>query len=189
MFQIEWYIDLCPWKGKTSVRWSRNVKKKNRQNRPKTHLDRFTPSQPNRSSSQTYWVSPIVEKERRQSTKWDKEPTSLIKWQSTTEDCRKGENGRILLIFFDGHPKPQTKPHHYHPLMHRITKEFSERIERKDGETMTKIEKRRRTTLTFGRPFPSEGSGLVSLRIRYAFQHKNNGYIHHFNTGVMNVLT
>ena len=79
------------------------------------------------------------------------------------EDCRKGENGPIFLIFFDGHPKALRKHHYHHYLIHRVPNEFSERIERKDGETMTKIEERKRTTLTCGRPFPSEGSVLVSL--------------------------
>ena len=65
--------------------------------------------------------------------------------------------------------------------------EYSERMERKDGETMTKIEKRKRTTLTCGRPIPTEGSALVSLRIFNQNQPKNNGYMRHFNTILMNV--
>jgi hypothetical protein len=73
--------------------------------------------------------------------------------------------------------------------MRRIPNESSERIKRKDGETMTKIEKRKRTTLTCGRPFPSEGFGLVSLPIFSQKLPKNHGYIRHCNTVVMNVLT
>ena len=79
------------------------------------------------------------------------------------EDGRKGENGRIFRIFFDGHPKVLPKNHYQHSLIHRMPNEYSKRIEGKDGETMTKIKKRRRTTLTFGHALPSGGSGLVSL--------------------------
>ena len=111
----------------------------------------------------------------------------LIEWQSTTEDRRKGENGPILLIFFDGHPKVLPKNHNPHGPLHCIPYGIIERIERKDGETMTKIEKRKRTPLTYGRPLPSEGSGLVSLWRISQNQPKNNGYIRHCKTVVMNV--
>ena len=99
----------------------------------------------------------------RQSTKWDKDPTFAHRMAVDNGTRPKGENGRIFLIFFDGHPKPLPKPHYHHSLIHRIHNVSSERIKRKYGETMTKIEKREHTTLTFGRPLPSEGSGLVSL--------------------------
>ena len=66
---------------------------------------------------------------------------------------------------------------------------MSERTKGKDGETMTKIEKRKRTTLTFGRPLPSEGSGPLSLPRFSQNQHKNNRYMRHCNTVLMNVLT
>ena len=54
---------------------------------------------------------------------------------------------------------------------------------------MTKIEERKRTTLTCGRPFPSEGSVLVSLWIFGQKQPKNDGYMRHCNTVLMNVRT
>ena len=111
---------------------------------------------------------------------------STARWR---RDARKGKNRPTLLIFFDDYPKPLPNNHYRHSLIHWMPNEYSERMERKDGETMTKIEKRKRTTLTCGRPIPTEGSALVSLRIFNQNQPKNNGYMRHFNTILMNVHT
>jgi hypothetical protein len=67
--------------------------------------------------------------------------------------------------------------------------EISERIKGKDGETMTKIEKRKRTKPICGRPFQSVSSGLVSQRLLNQYRHRKNQYIRLFNSVVMNVLT
>ena len=67
--------------------------------------------------------------------------------------------------------------------------ERSERIKEKDCETVTKIEKRKRTTLTCGRTLERDASGLLSLRICNRYQHRNYGYIRLFNTVVLDVLT
>ena len=101
----------------------------------------------------------------------------------------KGRKWTALSDFFDGHPKPQFRIHYPHWLIHWMPNESSEIIKRKDGETMTKIEKRKRTTLTFGSPLPSEGSALVSLPRFSQNQHKNDWYMRHFNTVLMKVLT
>ena len=186
---MECYIDLCPWKGRTSVRWSRNDKKKKRQNGPKTQIDRFTPLQPNRSSFQTYWVPPEFDRERRQSTKWDKNLEHNHRKLADDAMLETAKMDGFFWIFSDHHPKPFQHDHLHHCVILFISNDYSERIKRKHGETVTKIEKRRRTTLTFGRPFPIEGSGLVSLWRFSQNQHKNNGYIRHFKTVVMNVLT
>ena len=127
------------------MRWLRNDESTWNQIDPKTHPappDLFMPPQPpSLSTLLEPWVNRNIDDRKHQSTKSDKDPTSLIEWQSTTEDCRKGEYGRTLLIIFDGHPKPQFRIHYLHWLMRRIPNESSERIKRKDGETMTKIEK------------------------------------------------
>ena len=71
----------------------------------------------------------------------------LIGWQSTTEDRRKCENERTLLVFFGGHPKPlPKKKHNHHVPLHCIPNGSSERIKRKYVETMTKIEKKKGAT-------------------------------------------
>ena len=172
-----------------------NEKKRNQSNRQKTHhgpsSDLFTQPQSQHESTLTPWVRPMINALICQSTKWDKDPPTFAHRMAVDddEDGRKGENGPIFLIFFDGHPKPLPKNHYNHSLIHRIPNECSEKIKRKDGETMTKIEKRKGTTLTFGRPFPSDGFGHVSLWRFSQNQPKNNGYMRHFNTVVMSVLT
>ena len=99
------------------------------------------------------------------------------------------ENGRILLLFFDDLPKPLRQIHCHHCITVLIPDERSERMKGKHDETMTKIEKRKRTKPTCGRPLQRDGSGLLSLRISNQYQHRNYRYILRFNTVVMNVLT
>jgi hypothetical protein len=114
---------------------------------------------------------------------------SIIECRLTTEHDRNGENGRILLLFFDDPPKILRQIQQHHCLKLSMHDESSERIKGKDGETMTKIEKRKRTKPTCGRPFQSVSSGLVSQRLLNQYQHRKHQYIRHFNTVVMNVNT
>ena len=130
---------------KTSVRWRQNDESKWNQIDPKTHPappDLFMPPQPPSISTLLGpWVNRNIDDRKHQSTNSDKDPTFAHPMTVDDADGQKGENGRIFLIFFDGHPKPQFRIHYLHWLMRRIPNESSERIKRKDGETMTKIEK------------------------------------------------
>ena len=138
---MECYIDLCPWKGKTSVRWSRIDKKINRQNDQKlTSTASRHPNQTDPPPKQK-WVPPTFENKRRQSTKWDKDPT--IAHRMAVDDGRpsKGRKWTDYGIFFDGHPKLLPKNHYPHCQLHRMPNGYSERIERKHGQKVTKMKK------------------------------------------------
>ena len=113
---------------------------------------------------------------------------SLIECRLTTDYGQNGENGRILRLFFDDLPKPLRQIHCHHCIIVSIPDEI-QRIKRKYGETMTKIGKRKRTTLTCGRPLQREGSGLLFLPISNRYRHRNYGYLRLFNTVVLDVLT
>ena len=102
---------------------------------------------------------------------------------------RKGKNGSIFPILTDVPMKPQQPIQHLPCVLYSMPTIWSERINEEDGETVTKTQKRMPTTLTCRRPFQSEGFRLISLRRFSQKQPKNNGYIRHFNTVVMNVLT
>ena len=65
-----------------------------------------------------------------------------IEEHSTTEHDQTGENDRILLLFFDIPPKTLRQIHHHHCIAVLMHDERSERIKRKHGETMTKMEKK-----------------------------------------------
>ena len=67
---------------------------------------------------------------------------SPIEEQSMTEQDQRDENGRNLQILDDGPPMPQQPAQHHHCLIQTIPDKRSERIKRKHGETMTKMEKR-----------------------------------------------
>ena len=92
-----------------------------------------------------------------------KRTDSSIKSQSTMALHRKGENGSIFPILIDVPMKPQQPIQHLPCVLYSMPMTWSERINEKDGETVTKTQKRMPTTLTCGRSLPSEGSGLVSL--------------------------
>ena len=112
-----------------------------------------------------------------------------IECRLTTEHERIGENGRILLLFFDGPPTTLRQINPHHCIEGSKPDDTRERIKGKDCETMTKIEIGKRTTLTCGRPLASGGSGLLSLRISNRYRHRHYRYIRLFNTVVLNVLT
>ena len=88
------------------------------------------------------------------------------------EHDEMGKNGKILLLFFDGPPKTLRQIHHHHCIAVLMHDERSEIIKRKYGETMTKIEKRKRTTLTCGRPLERDRFGLISLRVFGQYLHR-----------------
>ena len=114
--------------------------------------------------------------------------TTVESWLTKDYD-QKGENGRTTMILFNHHRKPLQPYHPIDQIIYLIHKEMSERIKRKHGETMTKIEKRKCTTPTCGRPLTHSGSNLVSLPIFDPNRPKNNQYIRHYNTVVMDVHT
>jgi hypothetical protein len=64
--------------------------------------------------------------------------------------------------FFDDPPKTLRQIHHHHCIADLMPDENSKRIKEKYGETMTKFEKRKGATTTYGRPLASNRSGLVS---------------------------
>ena len=79
---------------------------------------------------------------KRQSIKWDNGTVDPHRRALNNRARPKGENGRILRIFTDSPPKPLQPTHNHHCLIQSIPVVLSERIKRKDGETMTKIKKR-----------------------------------------------
>jgi hypothetical protein len=87
----------------------------------------------------------------------------MIECRLTTDHDRNGENGRILLLFFDDPPKTLRQIQQHHCLNLLIHNESSERIKGKDGETMTKIEKRKRTKAHLRTPIPKR-----QLRTRFS---------------------
>jgi hypothetical protein len=78
----------------------------------------------------------------RQSIKWDNGTVDPHRRALNNGARPKGKNGRILRIFADGPPKPLQPTHHHHCLMQSMSDGMSERIKRKHGETMTKMEKK-----------------------------------------------
>ena len=130
------------------MRWSRNVNLKIRQKRPNTHpcpTDLLTPPQSHSRSTLTIpWVYSMIDdiKCDNQSNGGTMGQLIPIEEHSTTEHDQNGENDRILWILDDGPPKPLQPTHHHHCLMQSIPDGLSERIKRKHGETMTKMEKK-----------------------------------------------
>ena len=107
-FYIECYIDLCAWKGKTSVRWSRNDKKKDRQNRPKTHPDRLTPkNHTDPPPKHTEYLQHSIEKGVNQPN-WRKSQCIPIDSSLTTQ-CSKGQKSTDSSDFFRRLSKATTK--------------------------------------------------------------------------------
>jgi len=126
---------------------------------------------------------------RHQSTKaGGREPIPSSR-QSMTAPDQNGENGSIFPIFIDGPIMPPQPIQHFHCVIHSIPEILSERINEKEGKTMTKTPKRIRTTLTCRRPVRRRGSRLISLPICNQIQQTTHHYIRHFHTVPMNVLT
>ena len=124
--------------------------------RPKTRLDRFTPPQPNRSSSQTHWVPPTFDKETRQSTKLEEEP--IHSHQKLADDAMPdtGKNDGLFWFFPTaiGSPKPNptTPISSFIVLLRDLAKESKENMVRPwrkskkgshDSHLWTPIPKRR----------------------------------------------
>ena len=99
MFQIEWYIDLCPWKGKTSVRWSRNDKMKNRQNDQKLTLTASRhPNQTDPPPKHIEYLQHSIKKDVNQPNGTNNQH-SLIEWQSTTRTVERAKMDRFFWFF------------------------------------------------------------------------------------------
>jgi len=126
---------------------------------------------------------------KEQSTKTEKRDTLSPSNGSRRRRPTKMANGSFFAIFIDGPAKPAKPIQHHHCVFHTIPETLSERINEKGGETMTKTPKRRRTTLTCGRPVRSGRSRLISLPIFNQNEKTKHHYIRHCNTVLMNVLT
>ncbi len=121
-------------------------------NSPWHHPNGFTPPQRHISSTQLPWIPPTNDEVKKKSTKWEEENQCVHQMAVGDGTPPNGENGRILLIFIEGPPKPQQPTQHHHCAIHSIPEAMSQRNKGKYGETVTKIAKRIRQTLTCGRP-------------------------------------
>jgi len=158
-----------------------------RQNSPSHRPNDVTPPNPEKPPLNHIEYLPLTIEQDTNQPKRTRYGT--MKWQSTTKHDQNGENGSIFPIFIDGPAKPAKPIQHFPCVVQSIPETLSERINEKGGETMTKTPKRRRTTLTCGRPVRCRGSRLISLPIFNQIQQTKHHYIRHFNTVLMNVLT